>query len=413
MSFMFLLALATNMTSVADLEGIAHQPTTVASEPERRGMLVAGTPHGPIAIDGDANFSDAALLEGWPGDGSPENPFIIDGYDIDLGGGEGHCISIRNTRVSFTISNCNLNGAHQYAMWASAGICLMNVNNGELANNNCYSNTVGISLEESYYNNIAKNTCTSNGESGIYLSLSYNNTVSDNTCNNNGYGIYLDGSDSNTVANNTCSSNYRCGIALDESDSNTVANNTCNSNDIGIDFLASISNTVVNNTCNNNRIGISIDFSDSNTVENTTCNSNDIGIDLWSSNSNIVANNTCNNNRIGIYLYGSDWNTVVRNTCLKNTEHGIYLSDSDSNTLANNITEFNPVVLLLIGLAGITLLGSWKGGVKLRGWWKVYARRGPDDIIVPKRYRIASWFRKRRSIKHVVVDEPLEPDISD
>ncbi|MHA1909534.1 MAG: hypothetical protein ACW98Y_19705, partial [Candidatus Thorarchaeota archaeon] len=79
--FMFLLALATNVTPLADLEGIAAQPTTGVSEPEERGMLVAGTPHGPIAIDGDASFSDIAQLEGWPGDGSPENPYIIDGLD--------------------------------------------------------------------------------------------------------------------------------------------------------------------------------------------------------------------------------------------------------------------------------------------------------------------------------------------
>ncbi|MHA2302672.1 MAG: hypothetical protein ACXACD_17130, partial [Candidatus Thorarchaeota archaeon] len=74
------------------------------------------TPHSNITIDGDANFSATALLEGWPGDGSPENPYIIDGLDIDLGGGVGHCISISNTRVNFTISNCTLTGAILY--WA-------------------------------------------------------------------------------------------------------------------------------------------------------------------------------------------------------------------------------------------------------------------------------------------------------
>ena len=108
--FMFMLALAASVTPVADLDEIPHRSTTVVSEPERRGMLGAGTPHGPIAIDGDANFSDKALLEGWNGDGSPENPYLVDGYDIDLSGEVGHCISISNTRVSFTISNCNLTG---------------------------------------------------------------------------------------------------------------------------------------------------------------------------------------------------------------------------------------------------------------------------------------------------------------
>ncbi|MHA1958903.1 MAG: hypothetical protein ACW99U_01650 [Candidatus Thorarchaeota archaeon] len=63
------------------------------------------TPEGAITIVGDANFHDTALLEGWPGDGSPENPYIIDGLDINLGGGEGHGISISHTRVSFIIRN--------------------------------------------------------------------------------------------------------------------------------------------------------------------------------------------------------------------------------------------------------------------------------------------------------------------
>jgi hypothetical protein len=87
-----------------------------------------GTPHGAITIDGDANFSDTALIEGWPGDGSPENPYIIDGLDIDLGNEDGHCIMINNTRVSFTISNCNLTGAGlESVIDIGGGISLENV----------------------------------------------------------------------------------------------------------------------------------------------------------------------------------------------------------------------------------------------------------------------------------------------
>ncbi|MFX1262735.1 MAG: hypothetical protein ACFFAZ_11650, partial [Promethearchaeota archaeon] len=132
---MFMLALAANVTPVTDLEGIAAQSAVVVSELERGGMLAAGTPHGPIAIDGDANFSDMALLEGWPGDGSPENPYIIDGLNIDLDGRRGSCISVSNTRVCFITSNCNLTGAYQnYMDWIQsqgAGINLENVTGGE------------------------------------------------------------------------------------------------------------------------------------------------------------------------------------------------------------------------------------------------------------------------------------------
>ena len=79
-----------------------------------------------IAIDGDANFSDTALLEGWPGDGSPENPFIIDGLDIDVSPDHddcpcvsmGNCITIRNTRVDFNIRNCNVTRA---SYWEGGG----------------------------------------------------------------------------------------------------------------------------------------------------------------------------------------------------------------------------------------------------------------------------------------------------
>ncbi|MHA2058964.1 MAG: right-handed parallel beta-helix repeat-containing protein, partial [Candidatus Thorarchaeota archaeon] len=120
-----------------------------------------GTPHGAITIDGDANFSDTALLEGWPGDGSPENPYIIDGLDIDLDGNNGSCISISNTRVSFTISNCNLTGASGDS---GTGIWLSNVTNGELVNNICNNNRIGISLGGSDSNTVANNTCNSNSD---------------------------------------------------------------------------------------------------------------------------------------------------------------------------------------------------------------------------------------------------------
>ncbi|MHA2150222.1 MAG: right-handed parallel beta-helix repeat-containing protein [Candidatus Thorarchaeota archaeon] len=442
---LFMLAL----TPVADLEGMAAQSTMLVSEPERRGMLLAGTPHGPIAIDGDASFSDTALLEGWPGDGSPENPYIIDGLDIDLGGEDGHCISISNTRVNFTISNCNLAGAF-------VGIGLENVTYGELVenivdgnyygaqlrasssntveNNTCSSNSIGISLEESYSNTVANNTCTSN-DNGITLDGSDSNTVVNNICNTtntvvnnicntNDHGIYLWVSNHNTVIDNTCNSNRaygrgwtNSGIYVSYSTSNIVSDNTCSNNDYGIFFYDSDSNIVANNTCNNNRIGIYLYDSDSNTVANNTCNSNeyagiklgydagfntvsdntcsntDSGIFLDSSNSNTVSDNTCNNNRIGIYLYESDSNTVVNNTCFDNTEHDIYLYESDIITEMTGefeTEEFDPAVLLLIGLLGITLLGA--------GWWKVYARGGQDDIIVPTRYRLASWFREIRNI---------------
>jgi len=262
------------------------------------------TPNSAIAIDGDANFSATALLEGWPGDGSPENPYIIDGLEIDLGGRGGHCISISNTRARFTINNCNVSGARgRMPMYRDAGIYLENVTNGELVNNTYSSNIFGIQLRDSTYN-----------------------TVANNTCNDNWYGIVFHSSDSNTVVNNTCNRNEnRDGIYLLDSNHNTVSDNTCNNNgDFGIHLLDSDHNTVSDNTCfGNTKHGIYLDKSDYNTVANSICNSNDIGIELHESDSNTIANNTCNYNRIGIHLDESLSNTGSNNNCLDNTEHDI------------------------------------------------------------------------------------------
>ena len=64
----------------------------------------AYTPHNPIYIDGNADFASQASAEGWPGDGSAGNPYIIEGYDINASTTNG--IDIRNTDVYFVIRDC-------------------------------------------------------------------------------------------------------------------------------------------------------------------------------------------------------------------------------------------------------------------------------------------------------------------
>jgi parallel beta-helix repeat protein len=166
---------------------------------------------------------------------------------------------------------------------------------------------------------------------------------------------------------------------------------------------------VDNNTCNSNDIsGIYLYNSDWNTVVKNTCTYNTEGIFLGDSQSNTVAYNTCNDNAVGIELYESNFNTVAYNTGLGNTEHDIYLNDSPQNMVFHNFSydpDYISVVILLIGLVGITLLGA--------DWWTDSARVGQDEIIVPTRYRLVSWFRKKRSLKLVDVDESLEQDSSD
>ena len=102
---------------------------------------VAYIPHDPISINGDSDFNDTAVLEGWKGNGSLEAPFIIENLSIDCGGIPTHCIYIGNTRAHFVIRNCSLKNAASYS-----GITFDNTWNGVVCDNTIANNQVGIRI---------------------------------------------------------------------------------------------------------------------------------------------------------------------------------------------------------------------------------------------------------------------------
>jgi parallel beta-helix repeat protein len=217
-----LIMLFLSSPPLADSDAERNWPTDDESS------IPAGTPHDPIYIDGDANFTATAMAEGWPGNGTSGDPFIIEDFDIDLGGAPGHGINISNTRVHFVIRDCNLTGA---SVDPGCGIYLYNVSNGELINNTCIGNYIGIYLDFSTSNTLSENNCTSNTINIYLYYFSDSNTLSDNTCTSDtNAGIVLFRSNSNTLVNNTCTSSTNIGIYIYRSDSNTLSDNIFTSN---------------------------------------------------------------------------------------------------------------------------------------------------------------------------------------
>ncbi|GAI06209.1 unnamed protein product, partial [marine sediment metagenome] len=232
----------TNINVQSAVEENDHHPTSLEL-----------TPHDPISITFDNYF------EVFPGAGSVENPYIIEGYYIMTTGGVG--IYITGTTRYFTVRNCYVDAV-----------------------------LYGI-----YIDNVAEGTAT----------------VINNTCNNNFYGIKIDSSGSSTVANNTCNNNY-CGILLSSSDSSTVVNNTCNNNSwSGIFLSSSDSSTVVNNTCSNNDLGIVLGDSDFCVVTHNLLQENeDCGVSLASdSENNLFHHNTFVDNNLGGTSQACDYGT--------------------------------------------------------------------------------------------------------
>ncbi len=229
-------------------------------------FLKLSSPHDPISISGNTDFANKAISEGWSGDGTAGNPYIIKDYIIDAS--SSHGIYIVSTDVYFIIENVFVSNGHS----SYSGIMLYIVENGLLRNNTAnnnddgfylkYSdnnilinniatnNQNGFSLSESSYNTITNNSASNNQDNGVLFYYSSSNTLKDNIVNHNQYGIYLSDSDSNNIAEN--SGNYnQYGMYLYSSDNNIISDNILMNNEIDCIYetSGSIDNDISGNTC--------------------------------------------------------------------------------------------------------------------------------------------------------------------
>ncbi len=307
--------------------------------------------HNTINIDGNNQFNSTNGVV--KGDGSENNPFLIENWSIEAE--DYHGIWIKNTNAYFVIRNCIIfNGKNNHQN--NNGIYLENVKNGAIENNRIFSNYHGIYLEDSDNNILSNNNCF-NHSYGILLIDSRYNTLENNICFNNNEAINLDNSSYNKLEKNICSENKHTSIYLGDSSNNTIKNNVClnqsfrgivlskSSHNIlannfcsksfqwgeGIKLYSSSKNTLINNTlleCDD----ISLRISNLNIIKNNNCSKNS-GISLEDSESNQIINNICINSS-GISIAGSKFNTIKNNTCMNGK--GIKLT-GESNTIINNI----------------------------------------------------------------------------
>ncbi|MFX1606005.1 MAG: nitrous oxide reductase family maturation protein NosD, partial [Promethearchaeota archaeon] len=275
---------------------------------------VANDPHGPIVINGDANFSATALVEGWTGTGSAQEPYIIENYDFVLGFTPVSSVNISHTRLHFIIRNCNFQGPQATP---SFGIYLDNVTNAQVIENvvTGYSHAVHIPITSS------------------------NILVLGNNCSFNSYGIYLHDSEDSTVINNICNGNFFYGIFLHTCESSSVIDNICNEDPMAGIYIYNCSlNTVSGNTCNDSDFGIYLQERGSHVVTNNLCaNNSDCGFYFDNCDLNVIANNTSVGNTMwGITLQNAaDFNSVLWNAVINNTADDV--SDfSSGNTFTHN-----------------------------------------------------------------------------
>ena len=240
------------------------------------------TSHPTISINNDTQLSELIAVNGWSGNGTVGNPYVIEGLDIDAQGAA-NAIFIGNTVQHLIIRGCLLHNT-SYALGGlpnngycgatiynsinvileqnvctgnGRGLALYQSTNVTVRDNYCYGNVHGIG---SYYSNgnfLIANDCTSSGTDGIHFEESSTNVIDDNLCLQNGrYGICLTSDcNSNVLANNTCANNSNAGIRISSSCTlNSVVGNLVAENQAyGISVISSTGNEIFGNVIRENR----------------------------------------------------------------------------------------------------------------------------------------------------------------
>jgi len=354
------------------------------------------TPHPPIYINGNDDFTPENGVVA--GNGTKENPYIIEGWEINASNADG--IRIENTTVYFVIRNCYIHDNNGSAIY------LFSVLNGCMLNNICSANAnYGVFVHFSHYNVINKCSISNNGIGGVCLYFSLNNSI--HNCNFLNNGVFIWGSRLSHYIHNirdnkindkelfyiVNGSNIKLGnlsagqLFLVGCNNVIIKNMVINNVEIGIEIIFCKNILLEGNSFLKIGIGILISRSKIISIINSSFSENDLfgiyagdsskveingckiyrsyySITLGSVNISIIKNCSLFNNYYGILLYnthdsiityckmGSNnlfglmlWysrrSRISYNLCLNNRIDGLSVYSSSNNTIENNFCMNN------------------------------------------------------------------------
>ncbi|MHA2212748.1 MAG: right-handed parallel beta-helix repeat-containing protein, partial [Candidatus Thorarchaeota archaeon] len=200
---------------VSDLSGVRTAQSEFMISPVAANQYVS---HFPIIIQNDIDFLD----QGFPGSGSSEDPYVIEGLSIVY---DGFCIAIEDTDSSFIIRNCYFESSGMGA------IRLERSYNGIIEKCVIVGGTDGISLSDASGCTIRDNTIY-DSTVGLHVSQVIDCIVANNTISHCTTGIEVSGYSTGSrcsFTENMIFASIRRGISLSEAS----ANNTFVANSIG------------------------------------------------------------------------------------------------------------------------------------------------------------------------------------
>jgi parallel beta-helix repeat protein len=274
------------------------------------------TPHDAISITSDEEFNSMAIDEGWSGDGTAENPYIITGFLLT--DPTTQPFRIWHTRVHWIFRDNIVEGG------VLCGIYIVNTTNGILENNIVRNRHNGMA-----FRNVVNLTITQNS---IY--------------NNSAHAMeFLEDSIGIVIENNQIEDNRYSGIQIPSVIGCEIIGNTIHSRaDNGISIASGTDVVILNNSLDSNEgKGIVIGADYSIISQNTISNSGDHGIALTSGSFSEISNNTVQDSAgYGLYLSSpTSNNTIMENSFIRNGE-GCQAFDSglDNSIIFNYYSDW-------------------------------------------------------------------------
>jgi parallel beta-helix repeat protein len=288
----------------SDYESISH------------GYEKSFTPHSPIIITNESDFTDLGFL----GNGSLSAPYLIQNLEIST---SGDCISISNIRANFTIKDCFLTSGMSES---GNGILLDNSTSGTIENCTITNKDIGVNLDHADLTSVS--ICTINRcRIGVYALLLYNCSISDTQVHDcSKYGICLNFARYSEVLRNDVQRNYYAGVVLSSSDDSIIADNSVSSHLWGSRNYVFIAFG-----------GISLDWCDRCEVTNNTLLNNDVaGIYLYDLHHTVIENNSLSGGPRGVWAEESYSCSMLDNTMDNHSIADIYLDESSNCTILDN-----------------------------------------------------------------------------
>jgi len=284
-----------------------------------------------ITINGDADFASQAALNGWPGDGSAANPFIIQNYCInstDVDYWWGGAITISSVNAHFIVRDCVIEVPDH------TGIKISGTGNGTLINNTITAMT------------------------GMGVGDCFDLLVDNNTFNVTWYAIHVGQSDSVTYSNNNLTSTGE-GFRLEYSTNQLLLNNSISTVESGVVVESCTKLTMRVNDFNHTgafiydegQTFVTLVFDSSNSVDGkpvcfmrnqsgASLPANAGQVILYNCSHMTVANQTIHGPPQGIAFFRCSNISVLNNTCIDCYWHGISFENSADLIVANNNCSF-------------------------------------------------------------------------